>query len=214
MSLLALVYGRLGSAYLRLPVVKPEYALLMFDRQYELSDVAAHAPGCAAALFGLAEGSLASARPAEAVVLLQKSLARAVAIADPLAEARAHRLLGKAYLRLDQPEYSSAHRSAAEAIANDLHSRLEGAHATLARCRARLVGQTAEQSKVVELERVSAAMMRLRLQEKQVLTNRAVAVEDLDKQHIMVAKVKRLQQMIKKEMEEAQTTDKDTMSSR
>ncbi|KAG5175942.1 hypothetical protein JKP88DRAFT_283179 [Tribonema minus] len=203
LAVLGIAYGRLGAAYLSLRRV--DHSLLMCDRQLELATEAEHQPGVAAAKEGLARGYMQNARYGEAAELLRSALEMQTSLSDAHAASRLRRHLETCQSRLGARTLAQHYADSAAADDNEFQIQLDAAKHKLELFRARLVNQTASDSKasqVVKLERVTATCVRLR----HGIVSLGRRAKDAAEQH-------KTQRAATHKLEEAKTTDRDTMSS-
>eukprot|EP00903_Cladosiphon_okamuranus_P006314 g6190.t1 len=149
----------------------------------------------------------------DAISLFKRALARNVEIKDLPRDARLFRLLEKAHRRMVDEEQAKVYAERAEAIENEMESKLIKAKASLEESTKRLVGRTANSAKVVRLERVTAGYVAMCSRRTHLQENLKETLEAKKTQAKVVKGQELKLQLIKDQLQEAMESDRDAMSS-
>ncbi|CAM9423819.1 unnamed protein product, partial [Discosporangium mesarthrocarpum] len=216
LRVLSLVHGRLAQG--QMEAGRVDLATISFDRSLELAKESNHRPGVADALEGLAKCYHASSLHREAAAFLKRSLAANAEVKDSRREGRIYRALEEVHRRLGEEEHANMYRERADIVDHEFDARLSKTRANLEDYQVRLVDQTAEISKTVTLERVTAGYMSMCQRRAKIeggMEDVKTALKAQEKAHSKAERHKAdILHQIQDQLVEAQTGDKEVMSSK
>jgi WD40 repeat protein/tetratricopeptide (TPR) repeat protein len=210
-KVLAMIYGRKG----RIELAKRSWdrAILNYDRQRSLATEIESDVEWASAFMGLGEGYLGKGLYEDARVLFEQAMLKCMVIGDKVRQAKAYRGVQVSYERLYNPLYAARFKEKADKLTLENANRIENAFSNLDDMKARLIDTTASMGEVIDLERITAGCITMRIERIKIEEKVKESDERLVEQTKTVDASKELLRKIKEQLEEAKTTDKDEMNS-